>query len=268
MESPPDPASDPGNGVSEPVTPVRETPVNLETLRKAEHQAPVRRQSCSSTNRGKRQWLFWIDTVRILRNIDAQNFKVNSLRNELGWRAVRKTGFGRRLFIGNRAINENTTHLWDISYLDFRVTVVAPHRRGWRSNHCCWICDSTDTEDKKIIRFYWTFAYVQRESLLLLGIVVCNNTIYMKSAVILLMARSFLQSNLGELFNWDCDNIPETRSLFNKYMLVLRYFKLIVLYISFIVSMHCTNFYLELRYKMAYRKHFTGIYLRVLSALL
>ncbi|KAL1247703.1 hypothetical protein QQF64_023079 [Cirrhinus molitorella] len=51
MESPPDPASDPGNGVSEPVTPVRETPVNLETLRKAEHQAPVRRQSCSSTNR-------------------------------------------------------------------------------------------------------------------------------------------------------------------------------------------------------------------------
>ncbi|XP_077067221.1 nuclear receptor ROR-alpha A isoform X1 [Siphateles boraxobius] len=52
MESPPDPASDPGNGVSEPVTPVRETPVNLETLRKAEHQAPVRRQSCSSTNRG------------------------------------------------------------------------------------------------------------------------------------------------------------------------------------------------------------------------
>ncbi|RXN09488.1 nuclear receptor ROR-alpha isoform X1 [Labeo rohita] len=53
MESPPDPASDPGNGVSEPVTPVRETPVNLETLRKAEHQAPVRRQSCSSTNRVK-----------------------------------------------------------------------------------------------------------------------------------------------------------------------------------------------------------------------
>uniref|UniRef100_A0A672KAT8 Uncharacterized protein n=1 Tax=Sinocyclocheilus grahami TaxID=75366 RepID=A0A672KAT8_SINGR len=51
MESPPDPASDPGIGVSEPVTPVRETPVNLETLRKAEHQAPVRRQSCSSTNR-------------------------------------------------------------------------------------------------------------------------------------------------------------------------------------------------------------------------
>ncbi|KAK2867391.1 hypothetical protein Q8A67_025508 [Cirrhinus molitorella] len=55
MESPPDPASDPGNGVSEPVTPVRETPVNLETLRKAEHQAPVRRQSCSSTNRDQQE---------------------------------------------------------------------------------------------------------------------------------------------------------------------------------------------------------------------
>uniref|UniRef100_A0A3B4CCJ2 Uncharacterized protein n=1 Tax=Pygocentrus nattereri TaxID=42514 RepID=A0A3B4CCJ2_PYGNA len=54
MESPPDPTSDPGNSASESATPVRETPVNLETLRKAEHQAPVRRQSCSSTNRGKR----------------------------------------------------------------------------------------------------------------------------------------------------------------------------------------------------------------------
>uniref|UniRef100_A0A3Q2FZ54 Uncharacterized protein n=1 Tax=Cyprinodon variegatus TaxID=28743 RepID=A0A3Q2FZ54_CYPVA len=54
MESPPDPASDPGNSASEPATPVRETPVNLETLRKAEHPAPVRKQSCSSTNRGKR----------------------------------------------------------------------------------------------------------------------------------------------------------------------------------------------------------------------
>uniref|UniRef100_A0A8C9SC12 Uncharacterized protein n=1 Tax=Scleropages formosus TaxID=113540 RepID=A0A8C9SC12_SCLFO len=53
MESPPDPASDPGNSATEPATPVRDTPVNLETLRKAEHQAPVRRQSCSSTNRGK-----------------------------------------------------------------------------------------------------------------------------------------------------------------------------------------------------------------------
>uniref|UniRef100_A0A3Q0QVK6 Uncharacterized protein n=1 Tax=Amphilophus citrinellus TaxID=61819 RepID=A0A3Q0QVK6_AMPCI len=54
MESPPDPASDPGNSASEPATPVRETPVNLETLRKADHPAPVRRQTCSSTNRGKR----------------------------------------------------------------------------------------------------------------------------------------------------------------------------------------------------------------------
>ncbi|KAI3370704.1 hypothetical protein L3Q82_007261 [Scortum barcoo] len=53
MESPPDPASDPGNSASEPATPVRETPVNLETLRKADHPAPVRRQTCSSTNRGK-----------------------------------------------------------------------------------------------------------------------------------------------------------------------------------------------------------------------
>lgn len=53
MESPPDPASDPGNSASEPATPVRETLVNLETLRKAEHPAPVRRQTCSSTNRGK-----------------------------------------------------------------------------------------------------------------------------------------------------------------------------------------------------------------------
>lgn len=54
MESPPDPASDPGNSASEPATPVRETPVNLETLRKADHPAPVRRQTCSSTNRGRR----------------------------------------------------------------------------------------------------------------------------------------------------------------------------------------------------------------------
>ncbi|KAK7891550.1 hypothetical protein WMY93_023513 [Mugilogobius chulae] len=52
MESPPDPASDPSNGASEPATPLRETPVNLETLRKADHPAPVRRQTCSSTNRG------------------------------------------------------------------------------------------------------------------------------------------------------------------------------------------------------------------------
>ncbi|CAL8373895.1 unnamed protein product [Arctogadus glacialis] len=51
MESPPDPASDPGNSASEPATPLRETPVNLETLRKANHPAPVRRQTCSSTNR-------------------------------------------------------------------------------------------------------------------------------------------------------------------------------------------------------------------------
>jgi len=75
MESPPDPASDPGNGVSEPVTPVRETPVNLETLRKAEHQAPVRRQSCSSTNRGERYWLFEIVTTLILRSIDEQKLQ-------------------------------------------------------------------------------------------------------------------------------------------------------------------------------------------------
>uniref|UniRef100_A0A8C7FM62 Uncharacterized protein n=1 Tax=Oncorhynchus kisutch TaxID=8019 RepID=A0A8C7FM62_ONCKI len=54
MESPPDPASDPANSASEPATPARETPVNLETLRKADHPAPVRRQTCSSTNRGKR----------------------------------------------------------------------------------------------------------------------------------------------------------------------------------------------------------------------
>ncbi|KAG5839677.1 hypothetical protein ANANG_G00207470, partial [Anguilla anguilla] len=52
MESPPDPASDPGNSASEPATPVRDTPVNLDSLRKADQQAPVRRQSCSSTNRG------------------------------------------------------------------------------------------------------------------------------------------------------------------------------------------------------------------------
>uniref|UniRef100_A0A8C1ETR2 Uncharacterized protein n=2 Tax=Cyprinus carpio TaxID=7962 RepID=A0A8C1ETR2_CYPCA len=83
MESSPEPASDPGNGVSEPVTPVRETPVNLETLRKAEHQAPVRRQSCSSTNRGERQWFFGIDTTLILRSVDEQNFKVNSF--QLKW---------------------------------------------------------------------------------------------------------------------------------------------------------------------------------------
>ncbi|KAJ8344544.1 hypothetical protein SKAU_G00318730 [Synaphobranchus kaupii] len=51
MESPPDPASDPGNSASEPATPVRDTPVNLDSLRKADQQAPVRRQSCSSTNR-------------------------------------------------------------------------------------------------------------------------------------------------------------------------------------------------------------------------
>uniref|UniRef100_A0A3B5QKF0 Uncharacterized protein n=1 Tax=Xiphophorus maculatus TaxID=8083 RepID=A0A3B5QKF0_XIPMA len=58
MESPPDPASDPGNSASEPATPVRETPVNLETLRKADHPAPVRKQTCSSTNRGKQQYVF------------------------------------------------------------------------------------------------------------------------------------------------------------------------------------------------------------------
>ncbi|KAJ8003265.1 hypothetical protein DPEC_G00167630 [Dallia pectoralis] len=43
MESPPDPASQPGNSASEPATPTRETPVN--------HPAPIRRQTCSSTNR-------------------------------------------------------------------------------------------------------------------------------------------------------------------------------------------------------------------------
>ncbi|KAL6474299.1 hypothetical protein MHYP_G00178600 [Metynnis hypsauchen] len=74
MESPPDPTSDPGNSASESATPVRETPVNLETLRKAEHQAPVRRQSCSSTNRvdalqketqsvtGSSVWLLKVDS--------------------------------------------------------------------------------------------------------------------------------------------------------------------------------------------------------------
>ncbi|MED6250524.1 hypothetical protein ILYODFUR_000989 [Ilyodon furcidens] len=59
MESPPDPASDPGNSASEPATPVRETPVNLETLRKADHPAPVRKQTCSSTNRVLR----WMSTA-------------------------------------------------------------------------------------------------------------------------------------------------------------------------------------------------------------
>ncbi|XP_076851181.1 nuclear receptor ROR-alpha-like [Brachyhypopomus gauderio] len=52
MESPPDPTSEPGNSAPESATPARESPVNLETLRKADLQAPVRRQSCSSTNRG------------------------------------------------------------------------------------------------------------------------------------------------------------------------------------------------------------------------
>lgn len=52
MESPPDPASDPGNSGSEPATPGMDTPVNLNTLRKDEHQPPMRRQSCSSTNKG------------------------------------------------------------------------------------------------------------------------------------------------------------------------------------------------------------------------
>ncbi|XP_028679205.1 nuclear receptor ROR-alpha-like [Erpetoichthys calabaricus] len=52
MDSASDPASDAGNSASEPATPVRDTPVNLETLRKADHPTPVRRHSCSSTNRG------------------------------------------------------------------------------------------------------------------------------------------------------------------------------------------------------------------------
>uniref|UniRef100_A0A8C5GNV3 Uncharacterized protein n=1 Tax=Gouania willdenowi TaxID=441366 RepID=A0A8C5GNV3_GOUWI len=46
MESPPDPASgDPGNGASEPATPVRETPVNLETLRKSADSPVAQRRS-------------------------------------------------------------------------------------------------------------------------------------------------------------------------------------------------------------------------------
>lgn len=53
MESPPDPTSEPGKSASEAASAVRESPLNLDALRKAEHQAPVRRHSCSSTNRGK-----------------------------------------------------------------------------------------------------------------------------------------------------------------------------------------------------------------------
>ncbi|KAF5902508.1 nuclear receptor ROR-alpha isoform X1 [Clarias magur] len=52
MESPPDPTSEPGKSASEAASAVRESPLNLDALRKAEHQAPVRRHSCSSTNRG------------------------------------------------------------------------------------------------------------------------------------------------------------------------------------------------------------------------
>ncbi|GAA6105025.1 nuclear receptor ROR-alpha A isoform X1 [Tachysurus ichikawai] len=51
MESPPDPTSEPGKSASEAASAVRESPLNLDALRKAEHQAPVRRHSCSSTNR-------------------------------------------------------------------------------------------------------------------------------------------------------------------------------------------------------------------------
>ncbi|KAF3688818.1 Nuclear receptor ROR-alpha Nuclear receptor RZR-alpha [Channa argus] len=65
MESPPDPASDPGNSASEPVTPVRETPVNLETLRKADQPAPVRRQTCSSTNRESRELAWGLHAARV-----------------------------------------------------------------------------------------------------------------------------------------------------------------------------------------------------------
>ncbi|TSM52304.1 hypothetical protein Baya_8066 [Bagarius yarrelli] len=52
MESPPDPTSEPGKSASETASAVRDSPLNLDALRKAEHQTPVRRHSCSSTNRG------------------------------------------------------------------------------------------------------------------------------------------------------------------------------------------------------------------------
>lgn len=104
MESPPDPASDPGNGVSEPVTPVRETPVNLETLRKAEHQAPVRRQSCSSTNRGERHWLFGIDTTLILRSIDEQKLQSEFISTWMA-RAPRKNDSSAFVSLGKRVVN-------------------------------------------------------------------------------------------------------------------------------------------------------------------
>lgn len=71
MESPPDPTSEPGKSASEAASAVRESPLNLDTLRKAEHQAPVRRHSCSSTNRGK--------CTLYTRSAHAENFRVISL---------------------------------------------------------------------------------------------------------------------------------------------------------------------------------------------
>lgn len=65
MESPPDPANDPGSSVSEPATPVMDMPVNLETFLEDGHQTPVRRQSSSSSNKGKLVTLDYFITALI-----------------------------------------------------------------------------------------------------------------------------------------------------------------------------------------------------------
>lgn len=53
----PDPAaSEPGSSVSEAAAGARDTPVNLEPARKSDAPAPVRRQSYSSSSRGRETW--------------------------------------------------------------------------------------------------------------------------------------------------------------------------------------------------------------------
>lgn len=97
MESPPDPTSEPGKSASEAASAVRESPLNLDALRKAEHQAPVRRHSCSSTNRGKctsnttsvlavvhmqqtSKWILWQDQLQARRCECFPHFFTESLQ--------------------------------------------------------------------------------------------------------------------------------------------------------------------------------------------
>lgn len=88
MESPPDPTSEPGKSASEAASVLRESPLNLDALRKAEHQAPVRRHSCSSTNRGK---CAPIPPLYIRSSARAPNFKVNSFFTRINFTRIMET---------------------------------------------------------------------------------------------------------------------------------------------------------------------------------